>query len=43
MTFEENPILLVVFVIATVEGWNLAKRVLRSMLERRRRIAHERR
>jgi hypothetical protein len=43
MTFEENPIILIVLVIATIEGWNLAKVVTRSILERRKRPAAERR
>ena len=43
MTFEQNPILLIVFIVVTVEGWNLAKLVTRSFLERRKRMAAERR
>ena len=42
MTFEENPLVLVLFIVATVEGWSLAKRVARSVLERRRGVADER-
>lgn len=43
MTFEQNPILLVVFVVATIEGWTLAKAAVRSLLERRRKTAAARR
>jgi hypothetical protein len=43
MTFEENPILLIVFIVVTVEGWNLAKLLTRSFIERRRKTATERR
>jgi hypothetical protein len=43
MTFEQNPLVLIVFIVLTVEGWNLAKLVTRSLLERRRRTAIERR
>jgi hypothetical protein len=43
MTFEENPILLIVFIVVTVEGWSLAKLVARTMIERRRKAAHEQR
>jgi hypothetical protein len=27
MTFEENPLLLIVFIVLTVEGWSLARRL----------------
>jgi len=43
VTFEQNPILLVVFVVATIEGWTLAKAAVRSLLERRRKTAAARR
>ena len=43
MTFEQNPILLVVFAVATIEGWTLAKAAVRSLLERRRKTAAARR
>jgi ABC-type lipoprotein release transport system permease subunit len=43
MTFEQNPLVLVVFIVLTVEGWNLAKLLTRSLIERRRRAAIERR
>ena len=36
MTFEENPLILIVFVVLTVEGWNLTKAAVRSVLRRRR-------
>lgn len=35
MEFERNPWLLVPFVIAIVEGWNLLKAVVRSYLNKR--------
>jgi hypothetical protein len=37
VTFEENPILLIVFIVLTVEGWNLAKVVARAAWQRRSR------
>ena len=43
MTFEQNPLILIVVIVLTVEGWNLAKLVTRSLLERRRGTAIERR
>jgi hypothetical protein len=36
VTFEENPLIFIVFVVLTVEGWNLAKAAVRSVLRKRR-------
>jgi hypothetical protein len=36
MTFEQNPILLIVAVVVIVEAWNLTKAATRSFFERRR-------
>ena len=36
MMFEEHPLVLLVVIILTVEGWNIAKTVIRTTGERRR-------
>jgi hypothetical protein len=36
VTFEEHPLLLIVVIVLTVEGWNLAKAALRTAIRRRR-------
>jgi hypothetical protein len=41
MTFEENPLVLIAFIVATVEGWTLAKAVVRAVWERRRKTSPE--
>jgi hypothetical protein len=36
MMFEEHPLVLFVVIILTVEGWNVAKSVVRTAWQRRR-------
>ena len=36
MTFEQHPIVLILFVVLIIEGWNLTKLAIRTVLERRR-------
>jgi hypothetical protein len=36
MMFEEHPFVLLVVIILTVEGWNVAKTVIRMTWQRRR-------
>ena len=36
MMFEEHPLVLLVVIILTVEGWSIAKTVIRTTWERRR-------
>jgi hypothetical protein len=36
MTFEQHPIILILFVVLIIEGWNLTKLAIRTVLERRR-------
>jgi hypothetical protein len=36
MMFEEHPLVLLVVIIFTVEGWNVAKTVIRTAWQRRR-------
>ena len=33
MTFEQHPIVLILFVVLIIEGWNLTKLAIRTMLE----------
>jgi hypothetical protein len=41
MTFEQNPILLIVAVVVIVEAWNLTKVGIRSLIERRKMTTRE--
>jgi hypothetical protein len=36
MLFEEHPLVLLVVIVLTVEGWNIAKTVIRAAWQRRR-------
>lgn len=36
MSFEEQPLLLIVLIVLTVEGWNGAKAALRTAIRKRK-------
>ena len=36
MTFEDHPLLLIVLIVLTVEGWGFVKALFRSAMRRRR-------